>query len=193
MKKVIFILSLFTLIYSCTKKESDLLNIGQKFQGGIVAYLLKPEDPGYDKNIQHGLIAATSDQSTAIMWSLEYIIKKNFISTEAIGTAIGTGLTNTNKIIASQGATDTRYAELYAAGLTRAYKGGGYTDWYLPSKDELRRLYINKLAIGGFANSNYWSSTEVGGGAAWVQSFDNGVQNGLVKSNSFYVRAIRSF
>lgn len=51
----------------------------------------------------------------------------------AIGTAIGTGFSNTNTIITSQGIIATNYA----AGLVRAYTGGGYTDWYLPSKEEL--------------------------------------------------------
>ena len=52
----------------------------------------------------------------------------------------------------------------YAAGLARAYNGGVYTDWYLPSKDELNKLYLNKVVIGGFAggfpDGFYWSSSE---------------------------------
>jgi hypothetical protein len=54
-----------------------------------------------------------------------------------------------------QGGTATSYA----AGLARAYSGGGYNDWYLPSKDELNKLYLNQVTIGGFADATYWSST----------------------------------
>jgi hypothetical protein len=160
--------------------------IGQYFQGGIVAYILVSGDPGYDANTQHGLIAATSDQSTGIQWS-----NGSFTTTGATGTEIGTGLSNTNTIISSQGPTATSYA----AGLARAYKGGGYTDWYLPSKNELAKLYAMKLlGFGGFADNYYWSSTEsVYNGAAWAQLFYGGTQYANGKYYAIYVRAVRAF
>jgi hypothetical protein len=159
--------------------------IGQYFQGGIVAYILVSGDPGYDANTQHGLIAATSDQSTGIQWS-----NGSFTTTGATGTAIGTGLSNTNTIISSQGPTATSYA----AGLARAYKGGGYTDWYLPSKNELAKLYAMKLlGFGSFASDAYWSSAEDGYGSAWFQVFYDGGQASIEKRYTFYVRAVRAF
>ena len=137
---------------------------------------------GYDANVQHGLIAATSDQSTGIQWY------NGVFTTGATGTAIGTGLSNTNAIIASQGTS-------YVAGLARAYTGGGYTDWYLPSKDELAKLYAMKLlGFGGFADGpRYWSSTEKDKDSAWYQYFDIGGQYANYKTNIGNVRAIRSF
>ena len=71
---------------------------GSLYQGGVIAYVLQSGDPGYDASTPHGLIAAISDQSSGIMWSNNRIRS----ITGANGTAIGTGLTNTNTIIASQ-------------------------------------------------------------------------------------------
>jgi hypothetical protein len=173
-----------------TATETISLSIGDSYQGGKVAYILVSGDPGYDPNTPHGLIAATTDQIGGIQW-----YNGSYINTEATGTAIGTGFSNTNKIIASQGGTPTSYA----AGVARAYTGGGYTDWYLPSKDELNKLYLNRVAIGGFiSNSNglYWSSSEIQSypyHSAWLQDFSNGGPLSIFKDFDVNVRAIRSF
>ncbi len=165
------------------------ISIGQNYYGGKIAYILAPLDPGYDPNTPHGLVAATEDQSTGIQW-----YNGNYRTTGATGIAIGTGLANTNTIITSQGATATSYA----AGLARAYAGGGYTDWYLPSRSELNKLYLNRTAIGGFADDYYWSSSEsdyfyTSHNLAWFQSFTNGFQPSVDKSGRGHVRAIRAF
>jgi hypothetical protein len=151
------------------------LAIGQSYQGGIIAYI--------DSTGQHGLIVATADQSEEIQWW-----NGSYVVTGATGTAIGTGLANTNAIIAAQGSGS------YAASIARDYNGGGYTDWYLPSKDELNQLYVNKAAIGGgFANDYYWSSTEYDSNYTWLQYFSNGAQDVYIKGFPIYVRAVRAF
>lgn len=198
MKKLIFILSIFSITYSCSKKEVQILpspqvinkvtiplyTIGDTALGGKIAYILQRGDSSYDANIQHGLVAAISDQTSAIRWNNG----TNKI-TGAKGVVIGTGFDNTNSIISAQSETTTSYA----AGLARAYKGGGYDDWFLPSKDELNKLYINKVIIGGFVNNNYWSSSEKDFEFAYKLNFTNGDQNANTKVNTFYVRAIRAF
>jgi hypothetical protein len=163
---------------------------GSQYQGGVIAYVLQSGDPGYDPSTPHGLIAAISDQSTGIRWG-----NGTLSITNANGTAIGTGLANTNRIITSQGAVSTSYA----AGLARAYNGGGYNDWYLPSKNELNKLYLNKTAIGGFSSGEYSSSSEETNAYpdydVWRQRFSDGYQlsGDYGKQKLLYVRAIRSF
>jgi hypothetical protein len=161
--------------------------VGTSYEGGKIAYVLVDGDTGYDGNTPHGLIAAIEDQSTAIRW-----YNGSNTTTGATGTAIGTGLANTNAIIASQGGTATSYA----AGLARAYSGGGYTDWYLPSTAELNKLRLNRGAIGNFADANYWSSTEYSNDDyAMLQLFPTGTEGGyhIQKFSTYRVRAVRSF
>ena len=90
----------------------------------------------------------------------------------------------------------------YAAGLARAYNGGGYTDWFLPSKDELNQMYTNKATINttaaansgsSFSNDSYWSSTEHIFKQAWRQRFSDGDQYTTWTNNSYRVRAVRAF
>jgi hypothetical protein len=73
---------------------------------------------------------------------------------------------------------------------------GGYTDWRLPTKDELATLYNERNTIGGFATKDpyYWSSTIYSSynGSYWYQSFSTGTQGSLGGSNSGRCRCVRS-
>ena len=162
--------------------SAKTLAVGVSYQGGIIAYVLQSGDPGYDANVTHGLIAA-SNEIRQIKW-----FNGEYTSTGATATAIGTGNANTNTIVAKQGAGD--YAAKFCSDLVL----GGYSDWYLPSKDELNILYLNRVAIGGFNTWNYWSSSQNSEFDAWLQSFGTGVQTCIYAKNyATVVRAVRAF
>jgi hypothetical protein len=83
-----------------------------------------------------------------------------------------------------------------------AYKGGGYTDWYLPSKEELKKLYevkegVNRSLLKGgstaISRTAYWSSTEYNASFAWKFHFYSGYASSTNKGSTGYVRAVRAF
>ena len=69
----------------------------------------------------------------------------------------------------------------------------GYSDWYLPSKDDLKRLHLAKNTLGGFVVYFYWSSTEDNAVNAWLQNFGDGTQSNVDKDGVWRVRPVRSF
>jgi hypothetical protein len=81
-----------------------------------------------------------------------------------------------------------------AVKLCQQYKAGGFSDWRLPNKAELNRLYASRSVVGGFRDRHYyWSSSESDKNDAWDQSFRTGAQNLGYKLDNNYVRAVRTF
>ena len=180
------------------------LETGANYQGGKIAYIYTPSDPGYDAKVVHGIICSTVDQTanatsgyypgeTGCMWQPLWVTTDYFETTNATGTAIGEGKLNTDKIKAVQTSTGRSFA---AANYTLTYNGGGYTDWVLPSREELKKIYLNKSKIGVFANGWYWTSTEKNNAYAEAIHFGTGSLIDQYKGPSgdpVKVRAIRYF
>ena len=162
------------------------LVVGASYQGGKVAYIFVSGDPGYVSGQTHGLIAAISDNA-ASKWGHSGTFSHT-------GTALGTGYVNTTNILFYDNTDGS------AARLCRALEDGGYSDWYLPSKDELYKLYLNRAAIGNFNTSLtglYWSSSEDPASSDhWNSSFyhfSDGTLEAKDKDELYLSRAVRSF
>lgn len=65
--------------------------------------------------------------------------------------------------------------------------------WHLPTIAELKLLYEQQMHVGGFANDDYWSSTEQDVNSAWIQGFARGDQDRYNKHSKLKVRAVRVF
>ena len=152
---------------------------GDNYGGGKIFYIFQSGEPGYVAGETHGLIAATSDTQGYRVFGCRGW-------PAGTSTALGTGAANTTTLL---GCWETNFA----AKLARAVRDGGYSDWYLPSKDELNKLYINKNIVGNFIETHYWSSSESDSNYAIFQNFGTGAQSNSDKNAQKGIRAIRTF
>lgn len=151
--------------------------IGDTLEGGIVFYL--------DNTGMHGLVAALSDQSKAIVWGNLPSFVPNVTD-----ITLGLGNPNTASIVVNQGPGN------YAAYICDTLSLNGHGDWYLPSLEELSFMYTNLFlkGLGGFnPDGYYWSSSEYSLAQAYEIWFKEGKQNFDFKDNTYAVRAIRTF
>jgi len=133
----------------------------------------------------HGLEAAPVDQSIGAAWGCA---GTNIVGANAV--ALGKGARNTDDILHG-----CETAGIAAAAADGYVSPSGYYDWYLPSKDELDKMYteLDFNGLGGFASAVYWSSSEFSLASAWGQVFGNGFQAYYSKNFTYRVRAVRAF
>ena len=122
-------------------------------------------------------------------------ITNGAVGASAQGTTIGTGQGNSTAI--------GSYCSSGAAVTARAYGGGGLSDWFLPSEDELEALQAVRATIGGFESASYWSSSEIVAGRsgafagptqeAYPVHFPTGGSNLWYKYQTYHVRPVRMF
>jgi hypothetical protein len=164
--------------------------VGELYGGGVVFHVFR--DAG---GVEHGLIISLADLSTSYQWSN--------INSLQIGTnaeSVWNGPANTSAIITQPGHTTS------AAALCDNYAGGGFTDWYLPSIQELNMLWNNLYNVNRTLDSDgnpssiiiapqyYWSSTEISATVALgFNEYVGTTAGGDKDASPQYVRAVRAY
>jgi hypothetical protein len=167
----------FTNGFSLSKVPPPTYTIGQTALGGVIAYINGGGSTGTS-----GLVATLSLGSNC-NWGCEGTDIPG-----ATATAIGTGAANTVAIV--NACNQSNIAAKLASDLTE----GGYSDWYLPSYDELYQLYVNRNAIGGFGGEvEFWSSTQFNSTNAYAIFLFDGSWRTPAKTANIFYRAIRNF
>lgn len=83
-----------------------------------------------------------------------------------------------------------------AKKVAEGYRGGGFSDWRLPTKEELNLVYQNLRKPGiitGTGDDWHWSSSQYHSTIAWAQRFGDGGQVPNSDHYEYAVRAIRAF
>lgn len=180
-----FLFSLLVCMTSCEKDDPVIcdpvisMQIGDATEGGIVFYL--------DESNEHGFVVSQEDIGEYPWGCFELDI------VSAADTSFGSGNANTMAI------AESCWQPSIAATACLEYEHEGYSDWFLPSRDELLMIYDSvgpgnqAIVTIDFSSSWYWSSTQVDEGYAFVVLFNGGWTAGFNKYTAYNVRPIRSF
>ncbi len=136
-------------------------DLGQQGPAGGIVFV----DKGTIANDWRYIEAAPVDAVHESSWS-----NTKTISVGPTKVDIGEGKRNTEVILAK--ASKSSAAKL-CDDLVIQHNGNTFDDYFLPSKDELRQMYVafKKNGRGGFVSNYYWSSSEYDEAQAWIQSF----------------------
>jgi len=127
-----------------------------------------------------------------------YSSNKTVVVSGATATQIGSGYQNTRAIITANPTDTATFAAVFADEYSTTVSGVVYDDWYLPSKDELNELYVNKGSISGISIANETlssSQSPTNALLALAQSLTNGIQfttNKYAPPNNFWAYPIRA-
>ncbi|MCX6250309.1 MAG: hypothetical protein NTX61_06110, partial [Bacteroidetes bacterium] len=158
------------------KLTTSTISMGDYAFGGIVFYI--------DATGQHGYVASSADQGV-FPWGCNGTL----IGPGAEYLDFGTGQDNTTAIVNACSETDI------AAKVCDDLILNSFSDWFLPSNDEVDSIYIHRDLLNGINTGWYWSSTEWDAGGATFHPFDQPLGSIWIttKSNPAYVRCVRKF
>ena len=177
-KLSVFITNLTAIIFQNIDKDFLIGETGPA--GGIIFY-----DKMSNSNGWRYLEAAPQNSEFVSEWGA---FNYDVLDTQL---AIGSGKSNTqlivnflNSIKEKKGAA-LRCNELIISG---------FSDWFLPSSDELFLMHSNIFNTGNFQNAWYWSSSQYFSMTAWNQNFNfAGAKFNAYKNELLFVRAARAF
>ena len=165
-------------VYSAT--EDAIPNAGDFVQGGLFVGTF------VSGVALMGLVVSESDLSTNAPWGCQGVLIPEGPTPEAIGQ----GAINTATIVA------TCLTSGIAARLANDLVLNGFSDWFLPSLEELAMIWSELASdgLGGFANHTYWSSTQADATQAFTVDMNNGSTNQHNKSQTNrHTRAARYY
>jgi len=149
--------------FSKSIQVTNTLSIGIGYGGGVIAYLYQSGDPGYSSTNIPMLIAAVDDYPVNLPWypssSRTWNANNPCISCSDQDLILGSGEQNTISI-ASRLTGGTWPTNTYIFGAISSFINGGFNDWFVPSRDELYLIYIQKEEVKGFSPSSYWTSND---------------------------------
>jgi len=157
------------------EKSFKPYSIGSAYAGGIILDL--------DSSGESGIVCAAADVGL-YPWGCSGTL------IPGTSTTLGSGSANTDSILISC------VTRPIAASVCSGLVANEYTDWYLPSRDEMQLIY-NRLHFqgrGGFGSGWYWTSSQSSSSTAWALNFGTGALSGSAsKSLSGMVRPVRTF
>ncbi|MBU6274756.1 MAG: hypothetical protein KGP34_07530 [Bacteroidetes bacterium] len=150
-------------------------SIGSAYAGGIILDL--------DSSGESGIVCAAADLGL-YAWGCPGSL------VPGTSTSLGSGSANTDSIL------NSCMARPIAASVCSGLVANEYSDWYLPSRDEMQLIY-NRLHLqgrGDFGSGWYWTSSQSGSSTAWALNFGTGAFSGSAsKGLSGMVRPVRTF
>lgn len=169
--------------------NSTFLKVGDRYEGGIIGYILRPSDPGYIEGSISGLIITDDyyplDRENPVPWGYPY-------TTIPVATLdqIGQGLINTNLIVQYDSTAGN------AARLCLSFRGSGYSDWYLPTYAELKAIWDNGSNILPRNGIGAWVSVQSTTNPmedSYFLNTTNGNKGANYKEDQLFFYPVRSF
>ena len=153
--------------------------------GGKVFYIQNGTKLGAWKYLEVAPSTWNGENEPAVPWC------PATVSNLGTATLAGTGSANTQKIVSQCSDANSDFS--VAAKIASNYRGGGKTDWFLPSKDELSLLFENRTLLGKVLNAApYWSSSQASSLTSWSLDLTTGAASADENGFDRYVRPIRT-